>query len=150
MYGHTDGWTENLPILQDFVLYRGRCRKSGQYAPELKHCHLRRETNTLSNIRDAECLAFCLTLWLAGRTRAMTSFIPYISLLLSRVTDSSGSLGYLSRSERKTNEIGPSSRLLDHSQNPSDPHPSHMRSGAMEKGRPGRPWTPLASDCKLS
>ena len=30
-YGHTDvctyGWTENLPILQDFVPYRGCCPK---------------------------------------------------------------------------------------------------------------------------
>ena len=25
--GRTNGWTENLPILQDFVPYRGRCPK---------------------------------------------------------------------------------------------------------------------------
>ena len=27
--GQTDKWTENLPILQDFVPYRGRCPKKG-------------------------------------------------------------------------------------------------------------------------
>ena len=27
--GRTDGWTEFLPILQDFVPYRGRCQAQG-------------------------------------------------------------------------------------------------------------------------
>ena len=31
-----DGWTENLPILQDFVPYRGRCPATAQLQP--KNC----------------------------------------------------------------------------------------------------------------
>ena len=32
--GHTYGRTENLPILQDFVPYRGRCPATAQLQPE--------------------------------------------------------------------------------------------------------------------
>ena len=31
-YGRTNGRTENLPILQDFVPYRGRCPKKEQFS----------------------------------------------------------------------------------------------------------------------
>ncbi len=30
MNERTNGWMENLPILQDFVPYRGRCPKKGK------------------------------------------------------------------------------------------------------------------------
>ena len=33
-YGRTDGRTENLPILQDFVPYRGRCPAKAQLQPK--------------------------------------------------------------------------------------------------------------------
>ena len=36
MDGRTDGRTENLPILQDFVPYWGRCPATAQ--PEPKNC----------------------------------------------------------------------------------------------------------------
>ena len=36
MDGPTDGQMENLPILQDFVPYRGRCPAAAQFQP--KNC----------------------------------------------------------------------------------------------------------------
>ena len=36
MDGQTYGWMENLPILQDFVPYRGRCPATAQLQP--KNC----------------------------------------------------------------------------------------------------------------
>merc|ERR1711895_315254 len=32
--GQTDGRTENLPILQDFVPYQGRCPATAQFKPK--------------------------------------------------------------------------------------------------------------------
>ena len=34
--GRTDGWTEFLPILQDFVPCRGRCPKTVYFLPNLQ------------------------------------------------------------------------------------------------------------------
>ena len=33
-YGRTDKWMENLPILQDFVPYQGRCPATAQLQPK--------------------------------------------------------------------------------------------------------------------
>ena len=33
--GRTDGWTENLPILQDFVPYQGRCPATAKLTRKL-------------------------------------------------------------------------------------------------------------------
>ena len=50
--GRTDGWRENLPILQDFVPYRGRC--PAQLQPKN---YIKRGKGTADHMMPGDCTA---------------------------------------------------------------------------------------------